>query len=148
MAFGSRIDVFWWMSNAAAPSRDGNLAALAVDLEAVDTPRPCPSAQPAPVASMRPLALEATEVGSGEDLEVGEASVVDSAVTVGLVGREPALDTKAAVMDLVLNLRQMHRLALGVAELVGMSEVLIQIDVEAAGLSGMQEVPQAATVNR
>lgn len=77
-----------------------------------------------------------------------EASVVDSAVTVGLVGREPALDTKAAVMDLVLNLRQMHRLALGVAELVGMSEVLIQIDVEAAGLSGMQEVPQAATVNR
>lgn len=136
------------MSNAAAPSRDGNLAVSAVDLEAVDTPRLCPSAQPALVASMRPLALGVMEVGLGADLEVGGDSAAASAATVGLVGREPALDTKAVVMDLVVNLHPMHRLALGVAELVGMSETLMQIDVEAAGLNEMQEVPQAATVNR
>jgi hypothetical protein len=97
---------------------------------------------------MRPLALGVMEVGLGADLEVGGDSAAASAATVGLVGREPALDTKAVVMDLVVNLHPMHRLALGVAELVGMSETLMQIDVEAAGLNEMQEVPQAATVNR
>lgn len=114
------------MSSAVAPSKAGNHAGLAVDLEVVDIPRRCLHAL---LGSMLRLGLVVLAVDSGVAM-VEEDSVEVIAVTVASV-RVVVSDIKAAAMDLV-DLPLMLHLDLAVGETLDLEALMVVAGLNAS----------------